>query len=219
MKLSLIGFELCPYAQRVAIVMNECGIEYERIYIDLANKPNWFLDKSPLGKVPILETSEGVLFESNVICEYVNDMSRAHLHPENDFQRARNKSWIEYGSSILSLISQLYNSKDKQPFNKVLTEIRKRMQFLENEVHGQFLNGDKFMIVDAVYATVFRYFNVIETRNNLDLLGQSSKIEDWRNNIFKRVSVKNAVVKDFDEKLLEFYLNRESYISSILKEI
>lgn len=46
----LISNHLCPYTQRAAIQLAEKGIAYERVYIDLANKPEWFLQVSPLGR-------------------------------------------------------------------------------------------------------------------------------------------------------------------------
>src|SRR5216117_4076549 len=76
-KLTLISHKLCPYVQRAVIALNEKGVAFERVDIDLANKPDWFLKISPLGKVPVLvvrsEDSEVALFESNVICEYIED--------------------------------------------------------------------------------------------------------------------------------------------------
>ena len=52
--LKLISHKLCPYVQRAVIALNEKGVAFERIDIDLANKPDWFLKISPLGKVPVL---------------------------------------------------------------------------------------------------------------------------------------------------------------------
>ena len=52
--LKLISHKLCPYVQRAVIALNEKGVPFERIDIDLANKPDWFLKISPLGKVPVL---------------------------------------------------------------------------------------------------------------------------------------------------------------------
>ena len=67
----LISFKLCPYVQRAAIVLAEKGVPFERVDIDLADKPDWFLKLSPLGKVPVLvveqDGREEVLFESAVI--------------------------------------------------------------------------------------------------------------------------------------------------------
>ena len=74
--LKLISHKLCPYVQRAVIALTEKGVPFERIDIDLANKPDWFLKISPLGKVPVLvvtgnDGKEVALFESNVICEYI----------------------------------------------------------------------------------------------------------------------------------------------------
>ena len=70
-KLTLISHKLCPYVQRAVIALTEKGAAFERIDIDLANKPDWFLKLSPLGKVPVLTVGTGggevTLFESNVI--------------------------------------------------------------------------------------------------------------------------------------------------------
>ena len=75
--LKLISHKLCPYVQRAVIALNEKGVAFERIDIDLANKPDWFLKISPLGKVPRAgrrcRQGEVALFESNVICEYIEE--------------------------------------------------------------------------------------------------------------------------------------------------
>lgn len=52
--LKLISHKLCPYVQRAVIALLEKGVPFERIDIDLAHKPDWFLKISPLGKVPVL---------------------------------------------------------------------------------------------------------------------------------------------------------------------
>ena len=67
--LTLVSHHLCPYVQRAVIVAAEKGIALERILIDLAAKPAWFLALSPTGKVPLLRMTdergeEHVLFES-----------------------------------------------------------------------------------------------------------------------------------------------------------
>ena len=50
-KLILVSHHLCPYVQRAAISLAEKGVPFERVDIDLANKPGWFKAISPLGKV------------------------------------------------------------------------------------------------------------------------------------------------------------------------
>src|SRR3989440_12516054 len=92
-KLTLISHKLCPYVQRAVIALTEKGVPFERIDIDLANKPDWFLKVSPLGKVPVLvvthDNHEVALFESNVICEFIEDtFTDPKLHPQDALKRA-----------------------------------------------------------------------------------------------------------------------------------
>jgi len=47
-KLKPISHKLCPYVQRAVISLTEKGVSFERIDIDLDNKPDWFLKISPL---------------------------------------------------------------------------------------------------------------------------------------------------------------------------
>ena len=53
-KYRLVSFKSCPWVQRAAIVLAEKGVAFERRDVDLANKPQWFLALSPLGKTPVL---------------------------------------------------------------------------------------------------------------------------------------------------------------------
>ena len=48
MNLTLASHLLCPYVQRVAIVLHEKGLPFERRWVDLADKPAWFRAISPL---------------------------------------------------------------------------------------------------------------------------------------------------------------------------
>jgi hypothetical protein len=77
-------------------------VPFMRIDIDLANRPDWFRTISPLGKVPLLLVGQAVVFESAVILEYLEDTQPHRLHPTDPLARAEHRSWIEFGSSILS---------------------------------------------------------------------------------------------------------------------
>ena len=66
-KLTLISHHLCPYVQRAVIALTEKKVKHERVYVDLSNKPGWFVALSPLGKTPVLKVGETAVFESAVI--------------------------------------------------------------------------------------------------------------------------------------------------------
>ena len=80
-RLKLISHRLCPYVQRAVIALTEKRVAFERIDIDLAHKPDWFLELSPLGKTPVLQVGEMPIFESAVILEYLEETEPRPLHP------------------------------------------------------------------------------------------------------------------------------------------
>src|SRR5215467_2696735 len=79
--LKLISHKLCPYVQRAVIALTEKGVPFERIDIDLANKPDWFLKISPLGKTPVLVVGDHAIFESAVILKYLEETQVEPLQP------------------------------------------------------------------------------------------------------------------------------------------
>ena len=120
--LTLVSHHLCPYVQRAAIALSEKGVVFERVTIDLAAKPDWFKAISPLGKVPLLRVArpgrgEAVLFESAVICEYIEETQPGPaLHPSDPIERAEHRGWIEFGSSILADIYAIETTPDAALF-------------------------------------------------------------------------------------------------------
>src|SRR5688500_2748981 len=110
--LVLVSHHLCPYVQRAAIALTEKGVPSERRDVDLANKPDWFLAISPLGKTPVLPADGSPLFESAIIADYLDETREPRLHPEDAFERARHRGWVEVASAILNDIAGFYGAPD-----------------------------------------------------------------------------------------------------------
>lgn len=222
-RLTLVSHELCPYVQRAAIALTEKGVPFERVYVDLANKPEWFRALSPLGKVPLLRVSEGAgdeaLFESAVIVEYLEETQPHPLHPSDPLARARHRGWIEVGSAILNGIARLYNAADEDGFAAAGQDLRGRFERLEAELAareaGPFFAGDAFSLVDAVYGPIFRYFDTFEAQAGLRLLDGLPQIEEWRAALAARDSVRKAVGTDYPEQLTAFLKARKSWLGAV----
>lgn len=215
--LKLISHKLCPYVQRAIITLSEKNIHHEREYIDLANKPDWFLAISPLSKVPLLVVDDEVLFESAVICEYLDEITPNSLHPSDPLTKAKHRSWIEFGSNILSNIAGFYSAKDKNSFEAKQQELKQKFQLLEAQLqYTPFFNGEVFSLVDAVYAPIFRYFGVFEQYQNFGFFTQTPKIIHWREALMNRSSVIDAVLPKYPQLLHEFLLKRDSYLSQLI---
>ena len=216
-KIRLISHQLCPYVQRVAIVLAEKAVPFERVDIDLSNKPLWFLEISPLGKTPVLLVGQQAIFESSVICEYLEDVYRPRLHPHDAIIRARHRAWIEFASGVLNHIAALYNAVDHQALENQLTGLRRKFQQLDVELDkgaGPYFSGQNFSVVDAAFAPVFRYF---ETINTFALFDETPKLAAWSRALASRASVKTAVSVDYGIRLREFLIRRESALSRLLE--
>lgn len=219
----LIAYKLCPYVQRSVIVLEEKGITYQRTNIDLANKPDWFKQLSPTGKVPLLILSDDkktILFESAVICEYLDEITESSLLATNPLEKAYQRAWIEFATSLLNQIGKLYNAKSEQEFETVQENLARQFGQVENELkmnQGDYFNGEKFSLVDAAFAPVFRYFDVFEQHFEMTYIHRLELVNNWRKQLAKRPSVKKAVSEDYPQELVDFIKKKESYLSIILR--
>jgi glutathione S-transferase len=217
-KLTLVSFDLCPYVQRAAIVLREKGVHYERIDIDLENKPDWFLAISPRGRVPLLKVGDDVLFESAAIVEFLDETEAPRLHPEDPVVRARHRAWMEFGSAILADIWTLETTNDRATFDAAVAALKDKFARIEAEVgEGPYFAGEAFSIVDAVFAPAFRYFDVFDTIADLGVFDGLPKVQQWREALARRPSVRDAVAPDYDDRLRRF-LNRHSGILVKIRE-
>src|SRR5438552_13799835 len=132
--LKLISHKLCPYVQRAVIALTEKGVGFERIDIDLAKKPDWFVAISPLGKTPVLQVGEVPIFESAVILEYLEETQPKPLHPTDPLRRAEHRAWIEFGSAVLSDIAGFYAAVDEATFKAKTVQLEQRFAQLESRV-------------------------------------------------------------------------------------
>jgi glutathione S-transferase len=217
--LTLVSHLLCPYVQRAAIALAEKNVPFERVVIDLANKPDWFIAISPLGKVPLLrlqrpDGSEAVLFESNVICEYLEETQPGpRLHPEDPLTRAEHRAWMEFGSAILGDLWGYETTRDAEVFEQKRLALAAKFERVEAALGaGPYFAGGNFSLVDAVFAPIFRYFEVFEEISNSQIFDALPKVNAWRQALAVRPSVQSAVVPEYPQHLREFLRKHEAHL-------
>jgi glutathione S-transferase len=214
--LKLISHKLCPYVQRAVIALTEKGVAFERFDIDLANKPDWFLAISPLGKTPVLQVGATAIFESAVILEYLEETEAKPLHPADPLRRAEHRGWIEFGSSVLNDIAGFYAAMDEATFKAKASQLETRFARLEARVAAApWFDGESFSLVDAVFAPVFRYFDVFDEIADFGILADKPKLARWRKSLAARPSVRSAVSADYPALVRDFIDRRNSWLSGL----
>ena len=216
MELTLVSHPLCPYVQRAAIVLAEKGVAFTRRDVELAAKPDWFLSVSPLGKTPVLLVDGEPLFESAVICEYLDETLAPRLHPPDPLERARQRGWMEFGSAVLDTIAGYYNAVDAQSLQARRNDLQARFMQLEQVLpdDGPYFAGSSFGMVDAVFGPVFRYFDVFEQLGEASFFATAPKVCAWRVSLARRPSVRGAASPEYGVLLRQFLHKRGGELSA-----
>jgi len=217
--LELISHVLCPYVQRAVIALTEKSVAFRRIDVDLGAKPPWFNAISPLGKVPLLRVRDGesetVLFESAVICEYLEETQPNPLHPAAPLERARHRAWIEFASATLNDVAGFYNAPPEQ-FDARRQRLVERFAWLERHMGDGPYFAEQFSLVDAAFAPLLRYFDSFERIADFGFFDHAPKVRAYRAALAARPSVQGAVVADYPARLMAFLLRRPSHLATLI---
>lgn len=217
--LALVSHALCPYVQRAAIALAEKAVPFDRLSVDLAKRPEWFVRLSPLGRVPLLRVrapggTETVLFESAVILEYLEETQPHPLHPQDPLARARHRAWIEFGSALLGGIARFYNATSEADLEREAQRLREMFSRVAAELGaGPWFAGRDFSLVDAVYGPIFRYFHTFDRIGDFGVLAGCEKLAAWRDRLAARPSIGEAVAPDYPQRLMTFIAARGSALS------
>lgn len=104
--LKLCGFAVSNYHNKVKLALLEKGVEFEEELV-WADRAPALLEKSPLGKVPYIETPQGALCESQVIMEYIEAAyPQKPLLPADPFAAAKVRELIVFLELHLELVAR-----------------------------------------------------------------------------------------------------------------
>ena len=212
MSLQLISHKTCPFVQRAVITLKHKNIDFDITYIDLADPPDWFLELSPLGKVPVLKVDDEVLFESAVINEYLDEITGGELQPGEPLARAKNRAWIEFASNMLGNLYMMKMSKDGERHNKYRDSLVSQFQRVEQRLgDGPWFNGEQFSLADTAFAPLFRQNSVAD--NKLSVLDPETmpRVAAWAQRLLALPEVRDSVVAEFEDLYLSAMQKNESY--------
>ncbi len=187
------------------IALRAKGVEFETTYIDLRDKPGWFLEISPHGKVPVLSVDGVPLFESNAIAEYLDEVVPPRLHPEDPIKRARNRAWTDFVPDFSKSLSGIYYAIGEDGFAAALKAAPGPLGRVERAIAeergnaGPYFNGDRLSLVDAAYAPFLQRFELVEAKLGSGLLKDFPLVQAWADALLSNEVIRGSVAPEFEE--------------------
>ncbi|KAH8257167.1 hypothetical protein KR038_005094, partial [Drosophila bunnanda] len=197
-----MGF--CPFSHRVHLLLTIKKIAHHKIYIDLIEKPEWYKDYSPLGKVPALQLThlkdQPTLVESLVIAEYLDEeYPSPRLFPSDPLQKALDKILIERFSPVVSAVYPVLTCNPNAPAD-ALKKFETALDVFEQELAKRgtpYFAGKTIGIVDYMIWPWFERFPSmkINTEQKYELDAKRfAKLLKWRDLVAQDEAVKKTAL-------------------------
>jgi glutathione S-transferase len=214
MKLELVSHTLCPYVHRAAAMMHEKAVPFERRYIDLKAKPDWFLAISPRGKVPVLLLDDRPLFESQAIIEFIDETHPPSLMGTDPFERARQRAWVAVADDLSNAQYRLFiapSPEEQQAAAEALAPIAGRY---EEAIAEGVITSEGFGLGHLALASSALRFAVVEKALGVRVLPAAPRFEALVRRLALRPSIFGTVPDDYAEIFIGKLIERRSLFAT-----
>ncbi len=204
-ELKLYGANVCPFVHRARLTLAEKGLGYEYVAIDLRDKPDWFYQVLPTGKVPLLEHKGYRIWESAVVCEYLEEVfAQPALLPSDPAKRAEARIWIAWSGDVLvSLFYRLLKEQDSSKWEEHRAALRQALEKLDSELADRaWLLGDQLTLADLELYPWFERWQVLEHYRGFSIPSECKGLGRWKEALASRPTVAAIAEKP------EFYVTQ-----------
>ena len=165
--MKVVSFKICPFVQRVTALLEVKQVRYDIEYISLNDKPGWFLEASPNGQVPILFTDNGrVLFESDAIVEYIEEVAGPPLYPSDPVEKAQDRAWAYLASKNYLVQCGAQRSPDAEILAERAGRFTTAFRKIERRLgDGAFAGGQSIGMVDIAWLPLLHRSAIMEARS------------------------------------------------------
>jgi len=175
----------------------EKGIDFDYKTVDLSNKPDWFLELSPYGKVPVVKRGDEVVFESAIINEYLDEVfPEKALLPKDHYLRAWARIWIDFANTRFTSAygKVMYQpDADQESVDALMAHTRR----IEAHGFGRFTDGPYWLgcdvsLVDLTYWPWFERWSALAEARGIAVPDDCVHVLKWVDTMRARESVKQT---------------------------
>ncbi|MFO7953835.1 glutathione S-transferase family protein [Thioalkalivibrio sp.] len=211
--LHLISFAICPFVQRSVITLKYKQAPFELSLIDLADPPEWFRARSPLGKVPVLIVDhDTVLFESAVINEYIDAITPPALMPADPLEQARTRAWIEYLSEQTFAQYHWMTAATEDAFERARHNAARGLERLEQQMtQDDRLAAPGFSLIDATLAPILMRYALLEDPDTPWEADAFPRLAARWKQLREMPAVQGSVPTDFAAQLADYLRQQDGF--------
>ena len=178
----------CPFSHRCRFVLFEKGMDFEIRDIDLFNKPEDISVMNPYGQVPILVERDLILYESNIINEYIDErFPHPQLMPADPVMRARTRLFLyNFEKELFIHVAALEDRTirgDEKRLNIARAAVRDRLsQLAPLLLKNKYMLGEEFTMLDVAMAPLLWRLD----HYGIELPKTAAPIQKYGERIFSR---------------------------------
>jgi RNA polymerase-associated protein len=178
--MTLYSGTTCPFSQRCRIVLFEKGMDFQIHDVDIFNKPEDLALMNPYNRVPVLVDRDLILYESNIINEYIDDrFPHPQLMPADPVMRARARLFLyRFEQELFSHIEPV--EKNQKSAEKSRVVIRDNLvQIAPVFARQKFMLGEEFSMLDVAIAPLLwrlDYYNIVLPKQAAPLMKYAERI-------------------------------------------
>lgn len=213
--MKVVSFKICPFVHRVTALLEAKNVPYELKFISLSDKPQWFLDVSPNGQVPVLITDNGhALFESDAIVEYLEEVYPPLVSGVSPEQKAKNRAWGYLATKHYLTQCSAQRSGNHEVLADRRIKLDQAFDRIEKQLSGttRYFVGDSINLVDVSWLVLLQRASIIEKHSGYDFIGDRPKLKAWQSNLLSSDLPQKSVADGFEAAFVDFYLNDTTYL-------
>ncbi|MEM7543874.1 MAG: glutathione S-transferase family protein [Pseudomonadota bacterium] len=217
--MKIVSFTICPFVQRVTSILEAKNVAYEIEYIELSNKPRWFLEVSPHGQVPVLITDDGrTLFESDAISEYIDEVTAGEISSVDPVKKAQDRAWSALGAKVYLPQCSAMSSPSEEILQERQGTLNATLAKMEERLGDQrFADGDALGMIDLAWISILHRFEIIDRFADFDFLEAYPKLKRWQAALMATGIPEKSVAADFEEKFIAYYLSPKTFLGQAMR--
>jgi glutathione S-transferase len=192
-------------------VLAHYNIPHEVVNINLKDKPDWFLARTPVGLVPVLQQDDKLVHESTICCEYLDDVyGEKKLFPQDPYARAQMKFLMANFNKVTDKFNAHFRAKTAEEKQDQLNDMHKALMLYEEALTGKYFGGDKPSMLDMHIWVYFERMPLLQKIIDLETLPAAKfpKLAAWVKTMHDLPAVKET--KFSDEEHWKFYVSYAS---------